>query len=237
MYLADTLSRAPISMENDEKQLDVYELESYNEISRVNELKQGIQFLDDRTVSISDNTLEKIKCETRKDIQLQRLYQQVRDGWPENKQNVDNLIKCFWSFRSDIVIENNLILKGNQIVIPKSLRKEFVDKLHSGHLGIEATLKLARESVFWPGITDDVRNKVSSCETCARFAPNQPKLAMISHIIPESPFEVVSMDVFETTINNKKRKFLVTVDRSFFFSSCRYKILILHDTRFSVIFI
>ncbi|KAI5754516.1 hypothetical protein M8J77_009180 [Diaphorina citri] len=212
MYLADTLSRAPISMENDEKQLDVYELDSYDQISTVNELQQGIQYLEDRKASISDKSLEKLKIETRKDSQLQRLHQQILNGWPENKQNVDNSLKCFWNFRSDLVIEDDFILKGNQIIVPKCLRKEFLDKLHSGHLGVEATLKLARETLFWPGITEQVRNKVLSCETCARFAPNQAKIQMMSHIIPESPFEVVSMDVFEVTINNRKRRFLVTVD-------------------------
>ncbi|KAI5707774.1 hypothetical protein M8J77_009608 [Diaphorina citri] len=212
MYLADTLSRAPVSLENEEKQLDVYKLETFDHISCVKELRDGVHYLEDRRVSISDKSLEKIKTETARDTQLQKLYQQIQQGWPENKKQVDNLIKCFWNFRSDLVVEDKFLLKNNQIIVPKCLRKEFLEKLHSSHLGIEATLKLARETLFWPGITEDVKNKVASCETCARFAPNQTKIQMMTHIIPESPFDIVSMDVFEMNIKNKKRRFLVTVD-------------------------
>ncbi|KAL1446555.1 hypothetical protein WDU94_005570 [Cyamophila willieti] len=212
MYLADLLSRAPVSMENEEKQFDIYELESFNDISQINEIRRGVYYLDNRKASISDKSLEKIKFETEKDFQLCKLYKQIQQGWPENKQQVDNSIKCFWNYRSDLVFEDKFILKNNQIVVPKCLRKEFLEKLHSSHLGVEATLKLARETLFWPGITDDVKNKVASCETCARFGPNQTPQQMMTHVIPESPFEVVSMDVLEVTIKNKKRRFLVTVD-------------------------
>lgn len=216
MYLADTLSRAPESMQNVEKHQDVYKIEEEiklcESISTIEMIRTGVPYLEERVVTISEHTFEKIKQETTADKQLTILKQQILRGWPNEKKNVSDEIKCYWNFRSDLTIEDGVVLKGNQILIPVNLRKEFLKRLHLSHLGIEATQKLARESVFWPNINGEIRDIVQSCETCTKLAANQKKIKMQSYETPKEPFEIVSMDVFEIDIKGKRRKFLVTVD-------------------------
>ena len=51
----------------------------------------------------------------------------------------------------DILTEmDGLVLRGHQIVIPKSLRPEMIKFLHEGHLGIAKSKKRARDSIWWP---------------------------------------------------------------------------------------
>lgn len=81
-------------------------------------------------------------------------------------------LKCFWNYRELLTIQDNFILKGDRFVIPASLRREILSRLHASHGGIENTTKLAKETVFWPGINDQIKNKVQSCEACSKFAPS-----------------------------------------------------------------
>lgn len=74
------------------------------------------------------------------------------------------------------------------------------------HNGIEATLKLAKLNLFWPGMSNQILDKVKRCNICAKINNNQCKQELQSHEIPEYPFEYVSMDVFYIEINEKQKK-------------------------------
>lgn len=216
MYLADTLSRAPESLQNIEKQNDIYkisqEIDLCETVSTLRIINTGINYYDNKIVKISDESIQRIKEETNTDGQLQHLKQQIIKGWPEEKHKLSNELKCFWNYRADLTIEDGIILKGNQILIPVKLRKEFLKKIHLGHLGIEATQKLAKEVVFWPNLNNEIKDLVQSCETCAKLSANQKRIEMKSYEVPKEPFEIISMDVFEVDIKGKKRRFLVTID-------------------------
>ena len=106
------------------------------------------------------------------------------------------------------MIEDGLILKGDRIVIPETLRGETLDMLHTGHQGETKCLLLARESVFWPGITNDVKQLVKDCDTCNKFQPEQPKLPLMQPDLPTRPWEKLGTDIFEF----KGMKYLMIVD-------------------------
>ena len=60
-------------------------------------------------------------------------------------------------------MEDGLITKGARLLIPSTLRKKVFEQIHDGHLGIEKCMLKARDSVFWPGITNDI------CETVEKM--------------------------------------------------------------------
>ena len=62
----------------------------------------------------------------------------------------------FWNHREDLSIENGLITKGARLLIPSTLRIKVLKQIHDGHLGIEKCMLKARDSVFWPGISNDI---------------------------------------------------------------------------------
>ena len=82
-------------------------------------------------------------------------------------------------------------------MIPTSLRAEYLQDLHAGHLGEEKTLLRARETVFWPGISDDVRNAVKLCDVCMKYKPAQQKEPLVPHDVPSLPWFKLGVDIFE----------------------------------------
>ena len=68
-------------------------------------------------------------------------------------------------------MENGLITKGARLLIPSTLRKKVLEQIHNGHFGIEKCMLKARESVFWPGISNNIHETVENVEF-VRQVPN-----------------------------------------------------------------
>ena len=56
-----------------------------------------------------------------------------------------------------------VILKGFRVVVPESLRKEFVQILHKGHLGADATRRREKDIVYWPSMMLEIDSVIASC--------------------------------------------------------------------------
>jgi hypothetical protein len=69
-------------------------------------------------------------------------------------------------------------------------------------------MRRARELVYWPGMNSDLENLVSKCATCQAYQNNQQKEPMISHPIPERPWETVGCDLMDC----QGKSYLVIVD-------------------------
>ncbi len=108
--------------------------------------------------------------ETKKDKELNLLLQQIMNGWPTNPKDLSKTIRQYWSIRDNLSTEDGLILKGSAILIPKSMRDLILDKIHTGHQGQEKCQLLARDNVFWCGISKDIINMVQSCNVCKKHS-------------------------------------------------------------------
>ena len=106
------------------------------------------------------------------------------------------------------MIEDGLILKGDRIIIPETLRGQIFDTLHTGHQCETKCLLLARESVYWPGITNDIKQLVKDCDTYNKYQAEQPKLPLMQPDLPSRPREKSDTDIFEF----KGLKYLMIVD-------------------------
>ena len=73
------------------------------------------------------------------------------------------------------------ILKGERFVIPQVLRKEMLEELHRPHMGLESTLRRARETVFWPLMTTQLKDFIRRCDTCRTMDPQQQKEPLVCH--------------------------------------------------------
>ena len=79
--------------------------------------------------------------------------------------------------------------------------------IHLGHSGIEGCLKRARESVYWPGMTADIREHIQGCEICNEYAQAQQTEHLMSHEVPTRPWQRVGTDLFTFDGN----EYLITV--------------------------
>ena len=114
-----------------------------------------------------------------------------------------------WESRADLAIDSGgTILRNGRLLVPRPLRREVLKDLHSSHQGQSRTLQRARQVIFWPNMSNDIKNMVRSCDTCASFLPSQQQEPLHSHDIPVRPFQHVSADIF----NASGCDFLVLVD-------------------------
>ena len=151
--------------------------------------------------------LQRIKDASLQDATLNLLKETVYKGWPPLRKNCPQEFCEYWNFRCDLV-GDGLVLKGDRVIIPKSLRKQVLESVHLGHQGETKCILIARESLFWPGITNNVKEMVQSCGTCARHQTAPPRLPLLQPDLPTSPWEKLETDFFE--YNSKK--YLMAVD-------------------------
>ena len=115
---------------------------------------------------VSSTEIELIHKETSKDPTLTLLRCYIHMGWPNDCRMLPQELHTFWNYREDLSIENGLITKGARLLIPSTLRKKVLEQIHDGHLGIEKCMLKARDSVFWPGISNDIWETVEKCGIC-----------------------------------------------------------------------
>lgn len=202
MFLADTLSRAVNNNPSAEH--------AFEEVNMMTHLP------------IRDERLQQIREQTASDDTLQSLKRVIIAGWPDVKEALPPQLMPYHSYRDELAVQDGLIFKGEHVIIPTSMRKTMKEKIHSSHLGIEGCLRRARESLFWPGMSSDIKQYIESCDICHTYEARQQRETLMSHDLPTRPWERVGTDLF--TWNSKD--YLVTVDyHSNFFEVDR-----LHDT-------
>lgn len=157
---------------------------------------------------VPDTTIQRVKEELRKDESLQQLKEYILKGFPEEKAKVPNNIKPYFDERHSLTIEDDLIVKGQQILIPQAMRKEIKEKLHAAHLSTDSMLRRARRVVYWPGMSSDIRQVAESCSACQTSGPRNQKETLIQHPRGEKPWEKVGTDLFQI----KGRNYMVLVD-------------------------
>ncbi|KAK9686887.1 Integrase zinc binding domain [Popillia japonica] len=174
-------------------------------------------------VNVSDEKLKQLKEETNKDEHLRKVKEMIMKGWPNDSRKVDSDIKNYNQYRGELTVIDDLIYKGQSIVVPKSMRHEMVQKIHYTHLGINKCLKLAQESIFWPNMCNEIRQVVANCPLCLKYSKSQPKEVLQSHEIPTLPWNKVGCDIME--IMGKKHGIPLTLvsDGGTQFTSLEFK--------------
>ena len=124
-----------------------------------------------------------VTSSTAQDLTLRLLKSTIFNGWPPYRKQYPQDLWGFWNFRCDLMLEDGLVLKGSRIVILPSVRNQVLQAIHLGHQGENKCILRAIESVFWPGISTDIRQMVKNCDLCNKHQPAQLKLPIITIII------------------------------------------------------
>ena len=161
-----------------------------------------------QNLPISDNRLNEVKLETKKDRQLQVLANVINTGWPDHKANCPAETLEYWSVREELCIIDGIIFKGDRILMPQALRKTMLDKLHIGHKGIEKCKQRARTLFYWPKLNSDIYNMITKCIICQIHRKSNTKEPLRQHDIPLNPWAKIATDLFSWNNDN----YLVIVD-------------------------
>ncbi|UYV63325.1 K02A2.6-like, partial [Cordylochernes scorpioides] len=173
----DIFSRQPLSNTSDEKWLEDY---VHKVLSITSEELQGL-------------SLKEIKVCTEQDPLFQKLKDMVQKGvWP---YPLNEEFKCFYKFKDELSIFDNLILKGSRILLPSKLIKRVLRIAHETHQGMTRTKQLLREKYFWINMDFDIENLIRNCPICVRNQPliNDQPLQIVP--LPSKPWMKLGIDI------------------------------------------
>ena len=182
LVLADCLSRAPEVLAKDHEGDLSEEIEAY------------IRFVIN-TLPASKDMLSRIKREQQSNRICQTLITYSLKGWPEKAKIPEGLLPYF-AHKDNISYTQNYLLYNSRLVIPPTLQKEILDKIHGGHLGISKCRSRASQSVWWIGLSTQLKNIVQFCQKCVEQRANH-KEPFMQEDFPSRPWQKIGLDLFK----------------------------------------
>ena len=103
-------------------------------------------------------------------------------------------LQQFAKLRHNLTVDDNLVLYQARIVVPTAARSDVLVRLHASHQGMVRTKQRARQTVYWPGLSNDIVKVIQNCRSCQELHASQSS----------EPFamEPSSSRVFEDTSAN-----------------------------------
>ena len=209
-FAADAISRRKIPVylisadENDDVEL-LYDAQQ--KLHQVQETEVTATVLATSTPPVI--TWDVLEKETYSDEVLQSLKRQILSGFPPNQTDLPTELKPYFKFRLGLHLIEDIIAYKERIVIPENLRTRILQILHSGHSGVSSMINRAEQSIFWPGITNDIAQIRYSCLTCIKNAPSLAAGTPNAPPEPQYPFQSIVCDFFALNGHN----YLVIADR------------------------
>ena len=136
-------------------------------------------------------TLDMVRRETREDKDMKLLKEYiVKHDLYGCKKNLPEYCDIF----QELTVIDNVVLKGNQIVIPTSLRADVIGLAHEGHQYSDKTLNLLRQSCWFPKMRRDVLDYVGSCVGCLSAISRNTVVPLEPNFLPERAWQNLHAD-------------------------------------------
>ncbi|UYV83311.1 K02A2.6-like [Cordylochernes scorpioides] len=162
---------------------------------------------DERPTSAHINAV--LSSITDKDEMLTKIFeaQQEDTTLKADWNGFVQALLSYWHVKDELGIQNGLLMRSCRLVIPASMKLEILDKLHAGHFGITKTRLRARETVWWPGISEEIAETVRKCSVCIQEAVSKHE-PLIPTNFPTRLWQKIGMDLFKF----ENKWYLVVID-------------------------
>ena len=205
--VSDCLSRFPVDKPDKSDLLAEYDLDESVHVLSIRNIRLVVAEVSDnnteeditKSIETSDLLLQRIKTACLHDSTYRKLHDMVLNNFPDHKSQLDDDLKPYWSCRDFLSTDGPVVLYKHRTLIPQELRKHIVDQLHASHSGESKTIMRAQQSVFWPGLLHQVKDKIRRCPECQRFKPancSEPPLHNADFENPEAAGQFLSLDFF-----------------------------------------
>ena len=175
LTVADTLLRAPVSSRSPTSEDTQFNsaVDAYVDV-----MLQGLPATKKR--------LQQIQQAQKEDDVCCKLIKYCQEGWPENNL-VPGPVKPYIHVSGELIVQNDLLLRGSRIVIPISLQLDMLEKLYSAHQGIHKCQQRAQQSVWWPGLNHQLTDLVNNCRKCYKDRYQHPEPLIPSKLPSKLP--------------------------------------------------
>jgi hypothetical protein len=144
-------------------------------------------------IKVQLTTWEELQAEAASDAEYQGLVSHVTAGghgtWPVGAQGMAKYV-------DRLSVTGSLLLFGSRVIVPLKLRGRVLASLHSGHQGVSSMTSRAMDSVWWPGLQEDIHRLRLRCRLCEANTPTQPRPPPTDLPSPLYPFQQVCADYF-----------------------------------------
>ena len=121
----------------------------------------------------------------------------MKNGWPNTKRECKREVQPYWPSRHDLAVIDGVLVKGDRIIVPTTLRHGILQKLHNAHQGMSRSKRRARQTCYWPSMNREIENMIERCTDCIRQQQSKTKEELNPHPVPTKPWEKVGTDLFE----------------------------------------
>ena len=140
---------------------------------------------------------------------LERFCQQQAKGHPTYLQQayhlfVNRVAQLSHSLKAYWTLYEGLLLYSSHILIPTSLQKQILQKIHYSHQGIQWCHLRISTPVWWPGISKAIETFIKSCPQCVKSNVPLKEPLLTSPL----PWQKVAADLFKLN----KAQYVIVVD-------------------------
>ena len=128
-----------------------------------------------------NDSLHNLCLATQDDDKLAILKHIIEQGWPKTIKEVPTKVQNYWTFHEELTIEDGWVLKGMIIIIPNKKRQEILKSIHDGHLGLNKYKMRAKETVYWPGMHEQLEQLILNCQLCLKYSRSKEKTYLTQH--------------------------------------------------------
>lgn len=149
--------------------------------------------------------ISQIVSESQKDYAITDAVSKINNEcWSTVDKNI------YYTFRFELTTFGSILLRGNKIVMPESLRKQTLELAHEGHPGETVMKRRLRAKVWWPTIDKQTEQYVKSCRDCLLVSQPNKSSQMSRHRFPDGPWQCLALDLTGPVTNNEM--VLVVID-------------------------
>lgn len=192
LVVADSLSRDVNNHTFDNNELNIevlnYEIQSMN------------------ALPVSKSKLRLIIDEQLRDADIKLVKEMIITRWTDE---ASKKLPEYFAKRGELSVINELVILGKRIVIPASLRKEMLYKIHNeGHLSLQKCRTRIKENIWWPKISRDIGNYIENCQFCQKYKRRNKCEPLRPTELPNRPWKQLGLDLFEL----HGKMYLIVVD-------------------------
>ena len=199
--IPDALSRAPVCDPGPEDEAFCVDVTSFARrllIHRVTLLSSEKELtpLDSAAPDqFPDPMVQELRNASMVDTDYSSFITAIESGFPERRNQVPAEVGAYWGIRYRLSVDHGIVLIGHRIVIPRAARRD-LQRLHAAHQGIVRTNRRVRQTVYWPGITNEITTLLASCATCQEREPSTPPEPLMRDPLPTHVFEEIHHQKF-----------------------------------------
>ncbi|KAJ1087938.1 hypothetical protein NDU88_001097, partial [Pleurodeles waltl] len=132
---------------------------------------------------------------TRDDNVFTEMKKYIMEGWPREKR-LNETLQPYWKIKDDITIVDEVLLRGETLIAPMSLKGRLVALAHEDHVRMTGTKQKLRERYWWPAMNRGVDIFVSQCSVCAKADKTMSayRCPILSFELPEGPWIKIRID-------------------------------------------